>query len=282
MEQSLLVRPEEPTMKTSGSYTKHREDLGKLKPKADIGIFIGYAPAKKVSGPKPYLLTLRTLSSRLVPNPPPLTPVAAIVAPYPVDSTGIPSSTTFDQDAPSLKSSWIEAKQEELNVIKRLEVWKLIPRLDHVMIITLKWIFKVKLDELGGVLKNKARYHFTKEQVEKGVVELYFVRTEYQLADIFTKALEQERLDFLINKLGMRSMSPEMLKRLAEEEEEEEFMHQEENQQAAHEEKWVPKADKVKISSINIMIDPTKSPKEETYKAFLASAVVPEIYMQQF
>nr|GEV65759.1 retrovirus-related Pol polyprotein from transposon TNT 1-94 [Tanacetum cinerariifolium] len=33
-------------------------------------------------------------------------------------------------------------------------------------------------------------YHFIKEQVENGVVELYFVRTEYQLADIFTKALE--------------------------------------------------------------------------------------------
>ncbi|GJS41064.1 hypothetical protein Tco_0566107 [Tanacetum coccineum] len=63
-------------------------------------------------------------------------------------------------------------------------------------------------------------YHFIKEQVENGVVELYFVRTEYQLADIFTKALGRERLDFLINKLGMRSMSPETLKRLAEKEEE--------------------------------------------------------------
>ncbi|GJT10155.1 retrovirus-related pol polyprotein from transposon TNT 1-94 [Tanacetum coccineum] len=33
------------------------------------------------------------------------------------------------------------------------------------------------------------RYHFIKEQVENGVVELYFVITEYQLVDIFTKAL---------------------------------------------------------------------------------------------
>ncbi|GJY35203.1 hypothetical protein Tco_0420581 [Tanacetum coccineum] len=64
------------------------------------------------------------------------------------------------------------------------------------------------------------RYHFIKEQVENGVVELYFVRTDYQLADIFTKALGLERLAFLINKLGMKSMSPETLKRLAEEEEE--------------------------------------------------------------
>ncbi|GKA09904.1 retrovirus-related pol polyprotein from transposon TNT 1-94 [Tanacetum coccineum] len=56
------------------------------------------------------------------------------------------------------------------------------------------------------------RYHFIKEQVENGVVELYFVRTKYQLADIFTKALGRERLGFLFKKLGMRSMSLEMLK----------------------------------------------------------------------
>ncbi|GJT30096.1 retrovirus-related pol polyprotein from transposon TNT 1-94 [Tanacetum coccineum] len=58
------------------------------------------------------------------------------------------------------------------------------------------------------------------EQVENGVVELYFVITDYQLADICTKALGRERLAFLIDKLGMKSMSLETLKRLAEEEEE--------------------------------------------------------------
>ncbi|GJR41940.1 retrovirus-related pol polyprotein from transposon TNT 1-94 [Tanacetum coccineum] len=63
-------------------------------------------------------------------------------------------------------------------------------------------------------------YHFIKEQVENRVVELYFVRIEYQLADIFTKALPRERLNFLIEKLGMRSMSTETLKSLAEEEDE--------------------------------------------------------------
>nr|GEV84438.1 integrase, catalytic region, zinc finger, CCHC-type, peptidase aspartic, catalytic [Tanacetum cinerariifolium] len=55
------------------------------------------------------------------------------------------------------------------------------------------------------------------EQVENGIVELYFVWTEYQLADIFTKLLSRERFSFLIEKLGMRSMSLETLKRLAEE-----------------------------------------------------------------
>ncbi|GKC15286.1 retrovirus-related pol polyprotein from transposon TNT 1-94 [Tanacetum coccineum] len=47
--------------------------------------------------------------------------------------------------------------QEELNEFERLEVWELVPRPDKVMVITLKWIYKVKLDELGGILKNKAR-----------------------------------------------------------------------------------------------------------------------------
>ncbi|GJY26287.1 retrovirus-related pol polyprotein from transposon TNT 1-94 [Tanacetum coccineum] len=64
------------------------------------------------------------------------------------------------------------------------------------------------------------RFHIIKEQVENGVVELYFVNTEYQLADIFTKALCRERIEFLINKLGMRSFTPETLKQLADEAEE--------------------------------------------------------------
>ncbi|GJY83258.1 retrovirus-related pol polyprotein from transposon TNT 1-94 [Tanacetum coccineum] len=63
------------------------------------------------------------------------------------------------------QSCWIEAMQEELNEFERLEVWELVPRPDKVMIkywelvtpdsdkvmvITLKWIYKMKLDELGA------------------------------------------------------------------------------------------------------------------------------------
>nr|GEU40552.1 retrovirus-related Pol polyprotein from transposon TNT 1-94 [Tanacetum cinerariifolium] len=51
----------------------------------------------------------------------------------------------------------IEAMQEELNEFERLGVWELVPRPDKVVVITLKWIYKVKLDEVGGILKNKAR-----------------------------------------------------------------------------------------------------------------------------
>ncbi|GJU30601.1 retrovirus-related pol polyprotein from transposon TNT 1-94 [Tanacetum coccineum] len=61
------------------------------------------------------------------------------------------------------------------------------------------------------------RFHFIKEHVENGVIELYLVDAEYQLADIFTKALCRERIEFLINKLGMRSFTPETLKQLADE-----------------------------------------------------------------
>ncbi|GJZ90596.1 retrovirus-related pol polyprotein from transposon TNT 1-94 [Tanacetum coccineum] len=284
------------------------------------------------------------------------------------------------------QSCWIEAMQEELNEFERLEVWELVPRPDKVMVITLKWIYKVKLDELGGILKNKARLmargycqekgidfeesfapvvrlkairiflafaahmnmavyqmdvktaflngnlwekvyvsqsegfvdpdnpnyvyklkkalyglkqalhalydmlssflisqdfskgsvdhtlfirkegkelllvqiyvddiifaastpelsfamrscglfkittavahlvepyrhqiSLIKEHGENGVIELYFVNTEYQLANIFTKPLARERIEFLINKLGMRSFTPETVKQMADE-----------------------------------------------------------------
>nr|GEV99722.1 retrovirus-related Pol polyprotein from transposon TNT 1-94 [Tanacetum cinerariifolium] len=59
------------------------------------------------------------------------------------------------------------------------------------------------------------RYHFIKEHVEKGKIELYFVKTDYQLADLFTKALLADRFNYLVRRLGMRSLSPQELDRLA-------------------------------------------------------------------
>ncbi|KAJ9566359.1 LOW QUALITY PROTEIN: hypothetical protein OSB04_002325 [Centaurea solstitialis] len=50
------------------------------------------------------------------------------------------------------------------------------------------------------------RYHFLKHQVEKGNVEMYFVNTEYQLADLFTKALDEKRFTYLIEKIGMTAI----------------------------------------------------------------------------
>ncbi|GJU01360.1 retrotransposon protein, putative, unclassified [Tanacetum coccineum] len=52
------------------------------------------------------------------------------------------------------------------------------------------------------------RCHFIKEQVENGIIELYFVRTEYQLADMFTKALPEDRFQYLVRQIAMRCLTP--------------------------------------------------------------------------
>nr|GEU94072.1 retrovirus-related Pol polyprotein from transposon TNT 1-94 [Tanacetum cinerariifolium] len=303
------------------------ENLGKLQPKDDIGIFIGYAPIKKAfriynrrtrrivetihidfdeltamaseqssSGPALNEMTPATISSGLMPKPssstpyvppprndwdllfqprfdelltpPPsvdplapevIAPITNVIPPVQAESTGSPSSTTVDQEAPSprndllfgmpipevasdqslsmvsphtivqpdhqipqhnskwtkdhpldniigqlsrlvsirlelheqalfcyydafltfvepntykdalTQSGWIEAMQEELNKFGRLKVWKIVPRPDKVMVITLKWIYKVKLDELGGILKNKARLVARSYRQEEGI-----------------------------------------------------------------------------------------------------------------
>nr|GEX22402.1 hypothetical protein [Tanacetum cinerariifolium] len=59
------------------------------------------------------------------------------------------------------------------------------------------------------------RYHFIKEHVEKGTIEMYFVKTDYQLADIFTKTLPVDRFNYLVRRLGMRNLCPQELDRLA-------------------------------------------------------------------
>nr|GEW80323.1 retrovirus-related Pol polyprotein from transposon TNT 1-94 [Tanacetum cinerariifolium] len=129
----------------------------------------------------------------------------------PVNSASTPSSTTIDQDTPSLSHSPLSSALKSLNshqaivagstIIKdnpfspvdndpfvnvfslvtsseasssedefdRIQVWELVPRLDYVMIIALKWIYKVKLDEYGDVLKNKARLVAKGYRQEEGI-----------------------------------------------------------------------------------------------------------------
>ncbi|GJX29969.1 putative ribonuclease H-like domain-containing protein [Tanacetum coccineum] len=226
---------------------------------------------------------------------------------------------------------WFQAMQDEIHEFDRLQVWELVPQPDCVMIIALKWIYKVKLDEYGDVLKNKARLVAKGYRQEEGIdfeesfapvarieaiINLHrqcpqyqasptkkhlkalkrvfrylrgtinwvlwypkytamaltaYCRADhfsqlacketkalryqqqmlntlpmswscfryfgyeitlqttalssirfpyYQLADIFTKALPRERFEFLLQRLGMKSMSPKTLKRLKEGEEE--------------------------------------------------------------
>ncbi|GJU73421.1 retrovirus-related pol polyprotein from transposon TNT 1-94 [Tanacetum coccineum] len=79
------------------------------------------------------------------------------------------------------KSSWIDAMQEEIHEFERLQVWELVPCQDKVMVIKLKWIYKVKTDEFGGVLKNKARLVAQGFRQEDGInFKESFALVEYQ------------------------------------------------------------------------------------------------------
>nr|GEW75980.1 retrovirus-related Pol polyprotein from transposon TNT 1-94 [Tanacetum cinerariifolium] len=396
--------------------TNDSENLGKLQRKANIGIFIGYAPTKKafwIYNRRPALneMTPATINSGLVQNP--------------SSSTPSPSSTLVDQDAPLPSKSQTTPETQSFVIPQDveednhdIEVWELVPRPDKVMVITLKWIYKVKLDELGWILKNNARlvargyrqeegidfeesfapvtrleaiwifltyaahknmalyglkqaprawhdmlssflisqdfskvqwilnldtpmvekskldedkegkvvdsshyrgsayrkartcskkdlsipmwnrswglwyskdssivltafvdadhagcqdtrrstsdirYHFIKEQVENGVIELYFVNTKYQLGNLFTKALSRDRIEFLINKLGMRSFTPETLKQLTNEVDE--TMDTTIDQQVAMDEALVPHAKRLRIGRSNLRLLSDIKSKEST------------------
>ncbi|GJX43245.1 retrovirus-related pol polyprotein from transposon TNT 1-94 [Tanacetum coccineum] len=255
--------------------TNDNEDLGKFDAKADIGIFVGYAPAKKAfriynrrtriitetihvtfdeltamaseqfsSGPGLQGMTPATSSTGLGSNPvsqqpclPPIrddwdrlfqpmfdeyfNPPTIVVSPVPEAAApraevlaDSPVSTSIDQDAPSTNSTshgsssnvrqlhtllehlgrWtkdhpianlivepknfkqamtkpplIDVMQEEIHEFERLEVWELVPCPDKVFLIKLKWIYKVKTDEFGMVLKNKARLVAQGFKEEKGI-----------------------------------------------------------------------------------------------------------------
>nr|GEX92649.1 integrase, catalytic region, zinc finger, CCHC-type, peptidase aspartic, catalytic [Tanacetum cinerariifolium] len=107
------------------------------------------------------------------PAPEVIAPITEVFGPKPAASTGSPSLTTSDQDAPSPSNSQTTPKAQPPIICNDVKddthdldvahmntdpffVWELVPRPDKVMVITLKWIYKVKLDELGGILKNKA------------------------------------------------------------------------------------------------------------------------------
>ncbi|GJR13949.1 retrovirus-related pol polyprotein from transposon TNT 1-94 [Tanacetum coccineum] len=64
---------------------------------------------------------------------------------------------------------WFEAMQDEIHEFDRLKVWELVPRPDYVMVIGLKWIYKVMLDEYGDVLKDKARLVAKGYRQEEGI-----------------------------------------------------------------------------------------------------------------
>ncbi|GJT43591.1 retrovirus-related pol polyprotein from transposon TNT 1-94 [Tanacetum coccineum] len=133
-----------------------------------------------------------------------------------------------------LDHSWIESMQDELNQFKQLDVWELVslPEGRHVIKESFALVARleavrmfvayvahqnfiiyqmdVKIALLNGPLKEEVFEH-----VEKGTIELYLVGTEYQLADLFTKALPRERFEYLVHRIDMRCMTSTELYRLA-------------------------------------------------------------------
>ncbi|GJS78207.1 putative ribonuclease H-like domain-containing protein [Tanacetum coccineum] len=109
--------------------------------------------------------TSQGLSSNMSPSHTPFELVGRWIKDHPIENVIEPKN--FKQAM--TKPSWIDAMQEEIHDFERLQVWELVPCPDKVMLIKLKWIYKVKTDEFGEVLKNKARLVAQGFRQEEGI-----------------------------------------------------------------------------------------------------------------
>ncbi|GKA77141.1 retrovirus-related pol polyprotein from transposon TNT 1-94 [Tanacetum coccineum] len=167
---------------------------GKLDAKADIGLVSNPVSQRPCIPPKrdDWDHLFQPMFDEYF-NPPSIvvTPIQEAAAPKAVVLTDSLVSTSIDQDVPSTQKqelspnisqaitkelqpamtepSWIDAMQEEIHEFQRLEVWELVSCLDKVLLIKLKWIYKVKMDKFGGVLKNKARLVAQGFRQEEGI-----------------------------------------------------------------------------------------------------------------
>ncbi|GJZ77938.1 retrovirus-related pol polyprotein from transposon TNT 1-94, partial [Tanacetum coccineum] len=233
--------------------TNNSKNLGKLQPKADIDFDELTTMAFEHSNLEPALheMTPATISSGLVPNPPTSTP---FVPPSRID-WDILFQPLFDEllnPSSSVDLYFVNTKYQ----------------LDFVNTSSRALLCQYEVSASG----RSSRALLCQYEV----VELYFVNTKYQLADIFTKALGRERIEFLINKLGIiTSITKE--------------------QQQALDDALVPREQRLRIGNCNYRLSTTFKPKEPTfqvaldvlsltpfYQAFLISASVPAIYMHEF
>nr|GEU42385.1 retrovirus-related Pol polyprotein from transposon TNT 1-94 [Tanacetum cinerariifolium] len=109
------------------------------------------------------------------------------------------------------ENCWFEAIQDEIHEFDRLEIWVLVRKPDNAMIIALKWIYKVKLDEYSDVLKNKARLVAKGYHQEEGkhilLVQIYvddiiFASTDPSACNIFSKEMSSK---FQMSMMGKMS-----------------------------------------------------------------------------
>ncbi|GKE97783.1 retrovirus-related pol polyprotein from transposon TNT 1-94, partial [Tanacetum coccineum] len=95
------------------------------------------------------------------------------------------------------KDYWFQAMQDEIHEFNRLQVWELVPQPDCVMIIALKWIYKVKLDEYDDVLKNKARLVAKGYRQEEGI----------DFEESFTLVARIEAIQIFISNAARKNMT---------------------------------------------------------------------------
>ncbi|GJU31814.1 copia protein [Tanacetum coccineum] len=161
--------------------TNDYDDVGKLKAKADIGIFVGYAPTKKAYriynkrtrkiqetvlgcfdelGPKKRVDDLFQWfdDDEVVPIPPvvPITPVNVPAAPAPENAIGSPSTTVISEGAPAVTESLLphQIPLPDTSLIMMMET---LFDLYNIFIIRSNGFSILSWMNMGDVLKNKAR-----------------------------------------------------------------------------------------------------------------------------
>nr|GEW44274.1 integrase, catalytic region, zinc finger, CCHC-type, peptidase aspartic, catalytic [Tanacetum cinerariifolium] len=239
--------------------TNDSEDLGKLQPTADIGIFVGYAPSRKgyrnynkrtrrimetihvqfdeltepmapvhlSTRPAPTFLRPGQISSGLVPNPAPATPYA----PPPIkiwrfyfnqcsmniwnllglsDQILLLKQYRFRSPQPSTAISTTKAEYIAMSGCYAQILWMRSQLNDYGFDFNKIPLYCDNRSAIALCCNNvqhsrskhiDIRHHFIREQVERGMVELYFVSMDYQLVDIFTKSLPRQRFEFILPRL---------------------------------------------------------------------------------
>ncbi|GJZ89394.1 retrovirus-related pol polyprotein from transposon TNT 1-94 [Tanacetum coccineum] len=324
------------------------DNLGKLQPKADIGIFIGYAPIKKAfriynrrtrriietihvdfdeltamaskhnsSGPALHEITPATISSGLVPNPPPSTPFVPplrtnldilfqpmfdelltpspsvdlpapevmasldeVVAPVPAVSTGSPSSTTVNQDAPSPSNSQTTLKTQPPVIPNDVEEDNHDIEVAHIVndrTLLVSW--SSKRQKSVAISSTEAEYI----AMSGCCAQILWMRS--QLTDY--------GLGF--NKIPMYCDNKSVIALSCNNVQHSRIMSMTKEQQQALDDALVPREQRLTIGSCNYRLSTTFKPKEPTfqvaldvltltpfYHAFLITTRVPTIYMQEF
>nr|GEZ71682.1 retrovirus-related Pol polyprotein from transposon TNT 1-94 [Tanacetum cinerariifolium] len=216
-----------------------RKDLGKLQPTVDTGIFVGYAPSRKGyrihnKRTRQIMETIHVQFDKLTE---PMAPVhldadhAGCIDSHKSTSGGIQflgdklvSWMSKKQNCTAMSSA--EAEYVALSAGCAQVIWMRTQLQDYDFNYNKIPLCRdsqsaiaisCNLVQYSSTKHIHTRYHFIKEQVENDIIELYFVRTEYQFADMFTKALPEDRFKYLVRQIGMRCLTPAELEVLAKE-----------------------------------------------------------------